>query len=229
VPRLSPRSNERISVLIVTSDNMTSELLKNAFKRGRQEFTVATLTGSSQKVIGELGAHKPNVALICEELQDGRQTGFRVLKKIRDVHPRTAPIMLVQNSTPECVVDTFRQGARGIFCRTHFLKDLSKCIKMVHQGQIWACTKDLKHILSALVHMKPLQFNDSDGMPLLTRREEDVVRLVADGLKNREIPEKLNVAEHSIRNYLYRIFDKLGVSTRVELILYAFSRREQGN
>jgi DNA-binding NarL/FixJ family response regulator len=53
--------------------------------------------------------------------------------------------------------------------------------------------------------------------------------VVADGLKNREIAQKLKVKEHSIRNYLYRIFEKLGVSTRVELILYAFSQRERGN
>jgi len=60
----------------------------------------------------------------------------------------------------------------------------------------------------------------------LTRREEKVVYLVADGLKNREFAEKLQVKEHSIRNYIYRIFDKLGVSSRVELILYAFSQRD---
>ena len=65
--------------------------------------------------------------------------------------------------------------------------------------------------------------------PLLTRREEDVVQLVADGMKHREIAEKLNVSEHSIRNYLYRIFDKLGVSSRIELILYAFNQRDQNN
>jgi DNA-binding NarL/FixJ family response regulator len=56
-------------------------------------------------------------------------------------------------------------------------------------------------------------------MPLLRRREEDVVRLVADGLKNREIAQRLKVKEHSIRNYIYRIFEKLGGSSRVELIL----------
>jgi DNA-binding NarL/FixJ family response regulator len=59
----------------------------------------------------------------------------------------------------------------------------------------------------------------------LTRREEDVVRLVADGLKNREIAQRLKVKEHSVRNYIYRIFEKLGVSSRVELILYVCSRR----
>jgi DNA-binding CsgD family transcriptional regulator len=66
-------------------------------------------------------------------------------------------------------------------------------------------------------------------MPLLTHREEEVVRLVADGMKNGEIARSLNVAEHSIRNYLYRIFDKLGVSSRVELILYTFNNRNRIN
>jgi DNA-binding NarL/FixJ family response regulator len=66
-------------------------------------------------------------------------------------------------------------------------------------------------------------------MTLMTRREEEVVHLVADGLKNREIAQQLKVKEHSIRNYIYRIFEKLGVSSRVELILYVFSHRENGS
>jgi DNA-binding NarL/FixJ family response regulator len=70
--------------------------------------------------------------------------------------------------------------------------------------------------------------NDPAGIPLLTRREEEVVHLVADGLKNRDIALKLHVKEHSISNYIYRIFEKLGVSSRVELVLYAFSRRDPG-
>ena len=66
-------------------------------------------------------------------------------------------------------------------------------------------------------------------MPLLTRREEDkVVRLAAaDGLTNRDISQKLNVAEHSIRNYFYRICTKLGVSTRSELVVYAIGQRDR--
>ena len=96
------------------------------------------------------------------------------------------------------------------------------------RGQIWASNEDLEHLISALTHTKHLQINNPEGMPLLTRREEEVVHLVADGLKNREIAQQLKVKEHSIRNYIYRIFEKLGVSSRVELILYVFSHRESG-
>jgi DNA-binding NarL/FixJ family response regulator len=207
---------------------MTSELLKNAFAHGRQGFTVQTLTGSSQKIIGELGSHKADVALISEELQDGPEAGSRVLQKTRDSQG-TSAIMLLRSSKPERVISAFRDGARGVFYRSHSLKSLSKCIQAVHQGQIWASNEDLEHLIKALSHSKPLHLNNSRGTPLLTRREEDVVRLVADGLKNREIAQRLKVKEHSIRNYIYRIFEKLGVSSRVELILYVFSHRDSSS
>jgi DNA-binding NarL/FixJ family response regulator len=217
-----------ISVLVVTPDNITGELLKSAFVRGRRDFAVVTLTGSSQKVIGQLGAHKPHVALITEELQDGPQAGAKVLQKLRDFHS-TPTIMLLHDSKPECVVNAFREGARGVFYRTHSLKALSKCILTVHQGQIWASNEDLEHVLTALGNTKPLRLHNADGTSRLTRREEDVVRLVIDGLKNREIAERLRIKEQSIRNYLHRIFEKLGISTRVELILYAFSQPDRNS
>jgi len=218
-------AKSRISVLVVTGDSMTSELLKNAFVHGRRGFTVSTLTGSSQKIIGELESHRADVTLISEELQDGPEAGIKVLQKTRD-NPSTSAIMLLQNSQPERVVKAFRDGARGVFYRSHSLKSLSKCIETVHQGQIWASNQDVEHLLNALTYVKPLHLGKLNGMPLLTRREEDVVRLVVDGMKNREIAERLNVKEHSVRNYIYRIFEKLGVSSRVELTLYAFSRRD---
>ena len=218
------KPKDRISVLIVTADNMTSELLRNAFAHGRKGFTVQTLTGTSQEIIGELESHQADVTLICEDLQDGPDAGMKVLQKTRDT--RCTSGMLLRSSKPEPVVSAFRHGARGVFYRSHSLKSLSKCIRTVHGGQIWASNEDIEHLLNALTNIKPIPFNNSRGMPLLTRREEEVVRLIADGLKNREIAQLLKVKEHSIRNYVYRVFEKLGVSSRVDLILYAFSRRE---
>jgi len=228
VPQSLRRPKERISVLVITGDNMTSELLRNAFAHSRKGFAVETMTGSSQSIIGGLATHKPDVALISEELQDGPRAGVKVLQNLQNSHG-TPAIMLLQDSKPEGVVTAFRGGARGIFYRTHSLKALSKCIRVVHKGQIWASNEDLEHLISALTQTKQLQISNPEGMPLLTRREEEVVHLVADGLKNREIAQQLKVKEHSIRNYIYRIFEKLGVSSRVELILYVFSHRENGS
>jgi len=64
-------------------------------------------------------------------------------------------------------------------------------------------------------------------MARLTPCERDVARLVTDGMRNQEIADKLNLSEHTVRNYMLRIFDKLGISSRVELVLYAFSGVEE--
>jgi DNA-binding CsgD family transcriptional regulator len=77
--------------------------------------------------------------------------------------------------------------------------------------------------VEAFSQLAPMRVVNADGMRLLTKREEEVVRLVAEGLQNREIAKELKLSEHTIRNYLFHIFDKLGVSSRVELVLYAAS------
>jgi len=79
-------------------------------------------------------------------------------------------------------------------------------------------------VLDALTLARPLRVVNPEGLNLLSRREEDVMRLVAEGLGNRDVAEQLNLSEHTVKNYLFRIFDKLGISNRVELVLYAVSK-----
>jgi DNA-binding NarL/FixJ family response regulator len=66
-----------------------------------------------------------------------------------------------------------------------------------------------------------LQVLAASGEKLLTSREEQVVALVSDGLSNRNVATELGISEHTVKKYLFRIFDKLGISNRVELVLYA--------
>lgn len=74
------------------------------------------------------------------------------------------------------------------------------------------------------MRLRPLQIVKPGGMALLTHREQEIVNLVAEGMRNEEVSQKLNFTEHTVRNYLCRIFEKLGISSRVELVLYALSR-----
>ena len=114
----------------------------------------------------------------------------------------------------------------GIFCRGDSFAALPKCIRQVHNGQIWVNNGELEFLLELVIFVRPLKIQQTGGMARLTPRERDVVRLVADGMRNQAIAFKLNLSEHTIRNYLIRIFDKLGISSRVELVLYAFSGTE---
>jgi DNA-binding CsgD family transcriptional regulator len=96
-------------------------------------------------------------------------------------------------------------------------------VEQVHAGQIWGNCAELSEVIQAFSELAPIRVLNTDGMRLLTKREEEVVRLVAEGMQNREIAKELKLSEHTIRNYLFHIFDKLGVSSRVELVLYAAS------
>jgi DNA-binding NarL/FixJ family response regulator len=103
---------------------------------------------------------------------------------------------------------------------------LCKCINSVSSGQIWINSQQMHYVLEALSDVNTLRVVNSSGKTLLTPREEQVVALVADGLSNREAAHELGLSEHTIKKYLLRIFDKLGISTRVELVLYAISHGE---
>ncbi len=200
--------------------------MATAFTRSRYRFSVAACAIDSIGVRRALEDREPHVATISANLQDGPLAGFEVLREVRAFHPKTLAIMLLDSLERDLVIDAFRGGARGVFCRDEPFERLCKCIYSVYQGQIWAKSQELSYALEALAETAPLRLVDARGGKLLTKRQEDVVRLVAEGLTNREVSHQLNLSEHTVRNYLFRIFEKLGISSRVELVLYALNQRQ---
>jgi DNA-binding NarL/FixJ family response regulator len=166
---------------------------------------------------------KPTVVVISAELDDDKRKGFEIARELHASHSETRVVMLLDSSERSQVVEAFRTGARGVFSRSESLNSLARCIQCVSEGQIWANSKELRYILEALGEALPLRVVDTRGAALLSRREVEVVRCVAEGLSNREIAQRLGLTEHTVKNYLFRIFDKLGVSKRVEVVLYAYS------
>jgi DNA-binding NarL/FixJ family response regulator len=99
-------------------------------------------------------------------------------------------------------------------------------VHCVFQGQVWINRQQMTYVLDALSEVPTLRVVNSTGRFLLTPREEQVVALVADGMTNRGVAVELGLSEHTIKKYLLRIFDKVGISSRVELVLYAMSHGE---
>jgi len=124
----------------------------------------------------------------------------------------------------DLVANAFRSGAKGLFAFSEYpFRLLCKCIQSVHHGQVWANSEQLQYLIEVVTQVPSLRMVNALGVKLLTPREEQVVALVADGLSNREVAHELCLSEHTIKKYLFRIFDKLGISSRVELVLYAVS------
>lgn len=205
---------------------MGCQLLRNTIVRSRLSCKVVTCAVSRTEIIDSMNDHRVDIALISENLEDGPLIGFQVLNDLRLSHPKTRVVILLRSARDELVVDAFRGGAKGVFCRAGTWQNLCKCIQSVHKGQVWVDSHQLHCVLEALVNATPLRLVNSEGRRLLTRREDDVVRLIADGLANKAVAQKLGLTEHTVSNYLFRIYEKLGISSRVELVLYALKHKQ---
>jgi len=197
---------------------MSTQLLVEALGRDPQ-FDMIESAPNGAAILQLLKRDKPQIAVVSASFGDDH-AGYDLVREIRSQSPATRVIVLLDASERASVIEAFRAGAQGVFCRTEPFRLLAKCIQCVHQGQVWASSGELQYVIDALARpmFAKLQRN---GKPLLSARETDVVRCLAEGLTNREISHRLKLTEHTVKNYLFRIFDKLGVSSRVEVVLYA--------
>jgi DNA-binding NarL/FixJ family response regulator len=213
-----------IRVLAADSNPMNSQLLVEALGRDKHFIAVA----AAEEVLMAVQRENPDIVLLSAQQPEGGRSGFQLTHDIRSLSPTTQVIVLLDRSDRSAVVQAFRAGAHGVFSRTEPLKALLKCIQSVRHGQVWANSRELHFVLEALQEPAPMKFLSVSGNPLLSEREVDVVRCVAEGMTNREIAKQLGLTEHTVKNYLFRIFDKLGVSSRVEVVLYALGNPSSG-
>ncbi len=211
-----------IRVLVADSGPIQSQLLVRALKTHR-EFEVFAVSLEAAVLHEFMRANPVDVVLVASS----QRSDLSILRWLRVSHPKVAPVLLVPGDNRELVVNAFRAGAKGLFLFDHSpFRLLCKCITCVSQGQIWINHPQMHFLLDALSEVTTLRVVNTHGRQLLTPREEQVVALVADGLSNREVAGELGLSEHTVKKYLLRIFDKLGISTRVELVLYAVSHGE---
>src|SRR5437588_3986752 len=214
-------TSDAISVLVVDSNRMQAQLLSSALRR-YAEFRLATCPMDAASLLQALTATLPGVVLLSPNSFVGDAENMAAVRQFHLSYPEVFKVLLVESCDREMVVGAFRSGFRGIFCLSDSsVRLLGKCIQRVAGGQIWANTEQLGYLLDLVSEVPSLRVLNSYGDQLLTPREEQVVALVAEGLANREVALELQLSEHTIKKYLFRIFDKLGISTRVELVLYA--------
>jgi len=213
---------EIVRVLVADSGPIRSQLLTRALN-SRRDLQVSAVALEMSALQTFLQANHSDVVLVAgNHLPD-----LSLLRWLRVSYPNIAPVLLAENDDRELVVNALRAGAKGIFLFTQTpLPMLCKCIHCVFQGQVWLNGSQMNYVVDALSEVPTLRVVNSTGRSLLTPREEQVVALVADGLTNRGVASELGLSEHTIKKYLLRIFDKVGISSRVELVLYAMSHGE---
>jgi DNA-binding NarL/FixJ family response regulator len=218
-PEAKDSSPPVIHLIIAVESRMDGQLFQKALERHRRRLKVISCAVSIDEIAHSIGRHTLDIALVSESMQEGHLTGFRILNKLRALSPKTRPIMLLKSNNSELVVDAFRAGAKGVFCRAESLETLPKCIRAVHSGQIWANSAHLDHIMECLSKTSPLKTTGVSARRPLTKREDQMVKLTVEGFSNREIAQKLGLTEHTVTEHLIRIYHKLGITSRVELVL----------
>src|SRR6202162_1599681 len=210
---LAPRSTN-VRVLVADSTPLTGQLIADALRKDRG-LTVTNAEANS--VILTALTLKPDVAIISEQLQGRPGKGFEILRELRSVVPNTRTVMLLDSTERDPVVEAFRSGARGVFSRAAPLKMLTRCVHRVHEGQLWFSGPEVGYLLETLAQAPATRLVDSQGTALLSEREQDVLRWLVAGLTDRATARELKIGENTVKNYLFRIFNKLGVSSRVEV------------
>jgi two-component system, NarL family, nitrate/nitrite response regulator NarL len=210
-----------IRVVIADTSRMHCQLMATALRRSRYRFDVVYSATESQETLQALKEKQPDVAVIGSNLRDGSLAGFKVLRELQTSRSMIKAIMLIDLSERDIIIEAFRRGARGVISRDELFETFCECVRTVHQGQIWVRAEELHFLVDALVESVPPRNLNAKGIALLTKQEQGIVRLVAEGLTNRDIARQMNLSENTVRNYMFRIFDKLGMSNRVELALYS--------
>jgi DNA-binding NarL/FixJ family response regulator len=169
------------------------------------------------------------VAVISLALKDDPFGGLKLLRQLVRERPSVNCVLLLDEDKRDIMIEAFRSGVVGVCQRDQAFSHLCKCIRCVSQGQVWANSRQQRYILEALVHGTLPVVTDWKGQLLLSRREQEIVAKVAEGMRNREIAELLRLSEHTVNNHLFRIFERLGISSRAELILYLHSQKQSAN
>ncbi len=212
-----------IRLVIADSTSLHCELLADAVRRDRCIEVVASVS-VGRDLLDLASKIVFDVALIALQQEDIASKRFDLMRELRQRSPDVRNIVLMDTSQHEAVIEALRAGARGLFPRNGTLKMLCKCVRCVYEGQIWATSPELAATLDAVAASHEIRAVDAKKQDLLSKREREVVSAVAEGLTNREIGERLGLSKHTVKNYLLHVFDKLGVSNRVELLFLSLNQ-----
>ena len=166
---------------------------------------------------------KPDVLLL--DLAMPRMNGLEVLRELGDTVEQVKSVLLTASIEPEEALQALRFCARGVVLKESAAQTLYKCIRALMDGEFWVGHERINDVLRTLRDLERAPSREASPGSTLTRRELQVIGAIVDGATNKDIGKSFGVSEQTVKNHLSHIFDKLGVSNRLELALYAVHHR----
>src|SRR5690349_9700996 len=188
-----------------------------------EDFEVVAQAQDGREVLDVLQQYEPDILLL--DLKMPGLDGLGTLQRLQAARNRTRVIVLTASDDKNEFVQAMKLGTSGIVLKQSPTDLLFKSIRKVHAGEIWLdshTTAAVMRQFASTEYDNPAPANGhTRERPPLSHREREIVALVAQGFKNKEMAEKMFISEQTVKNHLHNIFDKLGVSDRLELALYA--------
>lgn len=192
------------------------------------DFEVVAQAQDGREVLDVLQQYEPDILLL--DLKMPGLDGLGTLQRLQAARNRTRVIVLTASDDKNEFVQAMKLGTSGIVLKQTATDLLIKSIRKVHAGEIWLDSHTTAAVIRQFVSADDVPAPQQAAAPVaprererspLSQREREIVALVAQGFKNKEMAEKMFISEQTVKNHLHNIFDKLGVSDRLELALYA--------
>jgi two-component system nitrate/nitrite response regulator NarL len=187
------------------------------------------LEASQMRLVGEAANCEEALSLTASERPDiilldldSRSDGLACVRQLALAAEASRIIVLTDRARAGDFTSLMEMGAMGVVLKHESPEVLIKAIRKVHAGEIWLDRIHTAQVLVRAVRRRRTEDLEAVKIAALTRREREIISLVGEGLKNRLIAERLFISEATVRNHLTSVLDKLGLSDRLELAVYAY-------
>jgi two-component system, NarL family, nitrate/nitrite response regulator NarL len=226
------RATPTIKVLIVDDHAVVRAGLRMLIDQDG-DMKVTGVAGNRSEALAAASSEPPDIIIL--DIVLGDDDGLSFLSELREVAGGARVLVLTGLRSLESQRKAMRAGAMGIVLKEHAAEVLIKAIKKVHEGEVWLDRLTMGSVLQDFTETKRPE-PEKEKIATLTQREREVIGLVGEGLKNKQIASRLFISETTVTHHLSSIFSKLEVSDRLELIIYAFRHglakmpgQDQGN
>ena len=212
-------ANDEIRILIVDHHQLVRTGLRMLIETV-PGMKVVGKAGNRSEALALAASKKPNLILL--EIDLGAEDGLDFLPELREAATNARVVILTGVKKIETHLRAARMGAVGLVLKEHDGDVLLKAIKKVHEGEVWLDRSLMSSLLNEMTTPETVD-PDAARIASLTGREQQVIALIAEGLRNKQIADRLNISETTVTHHLSSVFSKLGVSDRLELVIYPFA------
>lgn len=221
---MSDLSNETVRVVILDNHTLVRTGL-GLIIESQADLQVVGQAGNLNEALSLIAVSKPDIILLEHDPENC--LGFEVFPEINQAWDQARMILVTGSNNREIYLQAVQHGVLGIVSKAQPAEVLLKAIRKVHLGEVW-----IEHSLIASLVTSSFQGQttspanpDAESISLLSEREREVIQFIGRGLKNKQIASQLCIGETTVRHHLTSIYSKLGVSDRLELLIFAQSHR----